>query len=171
MIGFLVLLCDLSAAAPKKSHGPPPLSIEDDTAYQTGIKQYARGRRDLALGSFRLALRRHPGNRLALTTIRRVEGELGAAPAVDFSPEEPTASWLDSASASFDEFVLVDIPRAVNFNESVGDDVSDVGTLEALNGRVAQLMKERECAWRHGRRFSKDQEMRCLLRRIPAIAA
>ena len=171
LFGFCALLCRFTAAAQKRRHAPSAPTIEDDRYYKAGISLYAAGQRQQALGSFRIALHHHPRNTLVLTAIRRVEGELGAAPPVEYASEAPSASWFDAASDSFDEFMLVDVPRAVNFEDSLGDCASDVGTLEALNGRVAQLMKERECALKHGCRFRKDREMRSLIRRMPTIVA
>jgi hypothetical protein len=171
IIGFCVLACGMAAAAPKSGHAPPSASIDDDLFYQAGVKQYAAGQRDKALGSFRVALRHHPGNRLMISTIRRVEGEVGQPPAVEFRREALEASWFDQTSDAFDEFLLVDVSNAMNFDDSLGDAESSVGTLEALNGRVAQLQKEQEFALRHGQAFLKEREMRSLVRRMPTVAA
>jgi hypothetical protein len=171
LIGLCILLCSIAAAASKKSRSSEMTSINDDPFYQTGIKLYAAGQRAKALGAFRVALSHHPGDRLALAAVRRVQGELVQASPFEFAPKALENSLLDRASDAFDKLMLVDISWVVNFDDSVGNDLSNVGTLQAVNGRVAQLIKEQQFSLEHARPFLKDREMRSLVRRMPTIAA
>jgi hypothetical protein len=132
---------------------------------------YAAGMPDKALDFFREALHRHPKDPIALAAISRVKTELAAAPASapESAPQEAELSLIHAASDALDEFVLVDVPRALNFDDTLGDGESRVGTLAALSGRVAQLFQERRFALEHDRPFRKDRELRALVRRMPVV--
>jgi hypothetical protein len=83
----------------------------------------------------------------------------------------PRPSAMGRVSDAVDESLALDLPRFINFNDTCGDAVASAGTLEALNGRVAQLLSERTVALRLGKPFEKDAELRSLVRRLPALTA
>ena len=158
-------------AAPHSRASRASASNGDDPDYQAGVAFYAAGQTYSAIDSFRTALRHQPDNRLARAALRRLEVEIGSAPAVEFGHPTPESSRLDRISRAFDQWVLIDIPRALNFNDTLGDDLSADGTLAAMNGRAAQLLIERKIAAKHDRMFLKDRELRSLVRRMPAVSA
>lgn len=83
----------------------------------------------------------------------------------------PRPSAMGRVSDALDDSLALDLPRFINFNDTCGDAVASAGTLEALNGRVAQLLSERAVALRLGKPFDKETELRSLVRRLPALTA
>jgi hypothetical protein len=83
----------------------------------------------------------------------------------------PRPSAMGRVSQAVDDSLVVGLPRFINFNDTCGDAVASAGTLEALNGRVAQLLSERTVALRLGKPFDKETELRSLVRRLPALTA
>jgi hypothetical protein len=146
----------LCAAAPERD-------IENDTYYLGGLSLYAHGETKQALAAFRDALARHPNDPKALAAVRRLEVELaGQKPS---SPKRRRRlalvvdrTWLDH---SF---------WWVRFGRTLGDAESAQGSLTALQGKVKQLLAERRRAFALRRRFSKERELRALVRRMPAMA-
>jgi hypothetical protein len=175
----LASLASVASSAPAISAPPAPASrqaassVEEDPLYQTGLSLYAAGNPVQALDSFRAALRRNANDPLAQSAVSRLEAELygshSALVTFDEAPAEPT--MIAKASAEFDQLVLVHIPHAMNFNDTLGNGLASIGTLSALNGRVIQLLKEKQVALRHSRPFRKEGELLGLVRRMPAVAA
>lgn len=129
------------------------------------MTRYAAGDRDAALVFFRRALRESPGNRSALTAVRRLESETAAPPAAVRPPVESASP--PSSAGRVEAFLLGTLPRWFNFERTVGNGLSDVGTLNALNARVVQLLGERRFALAQNRAFRNERQLRELLRRAP----
>lgn len=143
-------------------------SRESGRLYQTGLDSYARGDLRAAREAFRKGLRLEPNNHAALAAVLRLEWEIAAQPPpVRPAPEE---SARRPVSARLDHFLLVSVPRWFYFERTIGDGLRDVGTLNALNARVAQLLGERDLALARNRPFRKDRQLRELLRRAPVAA-
>ena len=170
-LGLCAHLCVAAMPAPVVKPRPKTAAIENDPFYQTGMSVYAAGMPDKSLDFFSEALRRHPNDPVALSAVSRVKTELAAAPAPEFARPEAEPSFIQAFSDTFDAFVLVDVARALNFDDTLGDGESRVGTLAALSGRVAQLFQEQRFAREHDRPFPKERELRALVRRMPAIVA
>jgi hypothetical protein len=174
-VGVFIVICGLleaaAWAAPGSKSPSRPSPTEEDPFYKVGMSLYAAGDAAKALDCFRIALRERPRDPLVRAAVRRVEAELDAArpPLIARASAQP--SWLDEMSEAFDELVLVDIPQVVNFDDTLGDGESAVGTLAALNARVAQLLNEQKFALEHDRPFRKERELRSLVRRLPAVMA
>jgi hypothetical protein len=151
----LVLLCGAAQAKPRPRK---PLSAVDK-----GTKLYAEGKLPQALAIFRGALRRDPDNEAARKAVARIELELSRAHRPGYSADRD--DWLDD----LDQALVEGVPRVVNFEDTVGDALGRVGDLEAGQGRVRQLLAERAFALKRGKRFSKDNELRAAVRRLPAI--
>lgn len=83
----------------------------------------------------------------------------------------PRPSAMGRVSQAVDDSLALGLPRIINFNDTCGDAAASAGTLEALNGRVAQLLSERTVALRLGKPFDKETELRSLVRRLPALTA
>lgn len=160
---FVVAVAGRAAARPADA----PVSKEADASdrlYQKGLDQYSRGDRAGALETFRAVERSDPADRFARAAVRRLESELAPRP-----PAVRPASYAEDLSR-LDRFLLVELPRWYHFDRSVGNSLSAVGTLAALNARVRQLMGERKVALAKMRRFRKERELRELLRRAPLAA-
>lgn len=134
-------------------------TVDADPAYQRGLRLYAAGRLPQARDAFRLALKRHPHERAAQSAVRRVETELTYRIPSSEEAEEP--SWFDS-------LVLDDVPAFLNFDDSIGDSLTAEGASQARGGRVSQLLAERKLAAERGRSFTKERELRALIRRATA---
>jgi hypothetical protein len=133
--------------------------------YQAGMDDYARGDLDAALASFRAALVQEPENRPATAAAHRMEFEIAARDAAHDADDR--AARLSPPSA-FDRFCLVTVPRWFYFERTIGDGLANVGTMHALNARVAQLLAERKIAFARKRPFKKELQLRALVRRMPA---
>lgn len=136
----------------------------DESLYQKGLQQYARGDRAGALAVFRESLRRHPDDPFARAAVRRVESELARGGKPKRSPD------VVAGLTRFERLVLVDIPRWYHFERTVGDCLSAVGTQQALNARVRQLLVERRVCRAAKRRCPSDRPLRELVRRAPLAA-
>lgn len=153
----LLLLLALFGSGPARAGDSP----SDEQPYQAGLTLYARGDRTGALASFREALRRNPHDRLAIAAVRRLESELAPR-----APPAPAASG-GAETPRLERLLLVEIPRWYQFGRTIGDCVSAVGTVEAANARVGQLLVERRLARARKRRFRGERTLRELLRRAP----
>lgn len=154
------------AARAARAAPPADEAPHSSRHYQEGMDYYTGGDLDAALASFREALRLEPGNRSALTAVRRLESEIAIRPAAARRPAAAAARRHAPAGA-FDRFFLVSLPRWFYFERTLGDGLRDVGTLTALNARVVQLMGERDRALARSRPFRKERQLRELLRRAP----
>lgn len=136
----------------------------DEHPYQAGLTRYSRGDREGALASFREALRRDPGDRQSIAAVRRLESEL--------APGAPPARAASAAAETprLERLLLVELPRWYQFGRTIGDRVSAVGTVEAANARVRQLLVERRFALARKRPFRNERGLRELLRRAPLAA-
>lgn len=170
VLGLCAVLGTSALAVPPRRTRSRPTSVQADARYQAGMALYAAGDPLTALKSFRAALREDPEDPYVRAAVRRIEAELAAASAPSSAPPPPETSMLEAAADAFDALCLVAIPRAVNFDDSVGGAQDVEGTLAALNGRVAQLLQERRYASEHDLPFRKDRELRALVRRIPSVA-
>jgi len=155
-----------AAARAASSAAAPEETPESVRLYQAGLDSYTGGDLAAALASFREVLRLEPNNRSALAAVRRLEREATAAqsaprPKSEHVRRRPRA-W------ALDHFFLVSLPRWFYFERTLGDGLSDVGTLTALNARVVQLMSERKVSLARNRPFRKERQLRALLRRAPA---
>lgn len=157
-------------AAARAADASPPAAeaSESDRLYQKGLHQYARGDRASALATFQAGLRRDPANRSLRAAVRRIESELAPPPAA-LAPV-PRAGARRGSASRLERLFLVSIPRWFHFERTIGDAVSGVGTLNALNARVGQLLGERRLAFVQNRPFRKDRQLRELLRRAPLAA-
>lgn len=153
----LLLLLALSGSGPARAGEP----VSDENPYQTGLTRYAHGDRTGALASFREALRRNPADRQSIAAVRRLESEL--------APRAPPALAAKAAAdmPRLERLVLVELPRWYHFGRTIGDCVSAVGTVEAANARVGQLLVERRLARARKRPFRNERALRELLRRVP----
>jgi hypothetical protein len=166
---MLMLAGSLPAAARAAKAGLSAIErLERDHPYQAGLDHYARGERAAALASFREALRREPDNHSALAAIIRLESELAPQPTPLLSPEVERVRG--SSSGRVERFFIVSVPRWFHFERTVGNPLSDLGTLNAFNARIVQLLGEKKFASAHNRRFGNDRELRELLRRLPVAA-
>lgn len=153
----LLLLLALSGSGPARAGERSP----DEHPYQAGLTRYSRGDREGALASFREALRRDPGDRQSIAAVRRLESEL--APRAP----EPSAANAGDGTPRFERLLLVELPRWYQFGRTLGDRMSAVGTVEAANARVGQLLVERRFARARKRPFRNERGLRELLRRAP----
>lgn len=137
---------------------------EAERQYQKGVSAYAQGHHALALSAFRESLRLDPRNLSARAAVQRI--------ALEASQPDSARSTTPSAPGSegaLDDFLLRQVPRYFRFERTVGDARADQGTLDAMQGRVAQLMGERRLALSHRGVFVKDRELRALVRRLPLV--
>ena len=162
-----ILFCgSIASAAPGGKAGGAQDRGDVDALYQKGMRLYAVGKPEKALPVFKEVLRRDPDDRSARAAVVRIYTELAFArlPKQEYS-QPPTLS------ESIDEFLVVDVPRYYDFGRTFGDDIAQAGTLDALNGRVSQLMAERRRALEAGREFAKERELRSLVRRLPSVVS
>lgn len=157
-----MLSCSIALAVSARAAAAPP---EDGRVYQEGIDDYARGDPDAALAAFRAVLRRTPHDRSALAAVRRLEYESAARRAA-----RRPASERPAPAGALEHFFLSSLPRWYFFERSIGDGLTDVGTLEAANARIVQLLGERTAARVRRRPFRNDRRLRELLRRAPLAA-
>ena len=174
---FLLLRLPLEAAASDKSNGEK----SEFDSYQHGVQLYADGKPPQALAIFKKIVRKNPKNQYARAAIARVESEIGLKkqPAPDIAASaklkpgpaeaEIPRYWTERVSEKVDDFLIVNLPRSLNFNHTLGDFITGVGTLQAVQGRVNQLLAERKFALAKNRPFSKEKELRALVRRMPAF--
>lgn len=156
----LVALCAAPAGARRARTGADP--------YQRGLELYSHGRLREALSQFEEALRREPDNVLARNAARHIERDLLAERA-GFGPEA-SAPRRETWSERLDDWLL-DAGRWARFEAVLGDRLSGLGGLRAAQGRVRQLLAERRLARALHRRFRRDNELRAMVRRLPAMTA
>jgi hypothetical protein len=129
---------------------------------------YAEGEQEAALVFFRKALRESPGDPSALAAVRRVEAEIRTRRAA--APPQAVSAALPASAGRVEELFLVVVPRWFYFERTVGNGLSDIGTLNALNARIVQLLGERKLALAQSRVFRNERRLRELLRRAPLAA-
>ncbi|MFA6004514.1 MAG: hypothetical protein WC881_10650, partial [Elusimicrobiota bacterium] len=125
-----------------KNSMPSPL-------YQKGTELYAKGDLRGAQIMYLALLRKDPENRPARIAVKRIAMELRDAQDPPAIPAE--LSWLAEASEAIDDFLVEGVPRVINFDATLGDAFSRVGTMGAHRGRVDQLLAERRLALDQGR--------------------
>lgn len=162
---FTLALAGLGAARAEEPSRKAGQDSDSDRFYQKGLKQYADGDPSKALTTFQKGLRLDPRNRSSLAAVRRLESELAPRP---IRPSAGDGVYRPPP-APLERFLLVTIPRWFHFDRTIGDSMSAVGALEALNARIGQLMGERTFALSHNRRFLNDRRLRELLRRAPLV--
>lgn len=170
LLGFLALAAENSpraSAAPQKR--PAPELEEAERRYEIGVGLYAGGRPAAALAEFKASLNLRPNHAATRAAVLRLESETAAIPP-PAAASRPSTDDPTRRGEALDRLFLVSIPRWINFDKTVGDALSRVGTVAALNGRVAQLLAERRLALARKRPFPKDKQLRALLRRVPALA-
>jgi hypothetical protein len=132
------------------------------------MARYAAGEQDAALAFFRKALRESPGDPSALAAVRRVEAEIRARRAA--APPQAVSAPHPASVGTVEDLFLVIVPRWFYFERTVGNGLSDTGTLNALNARIVQLLGERKLAIAQNRVFRNERQLRELLRRAPLTA-
>lgn len=164
LLSLLLVLAGLPAvqAAAAKPRTVPRGEEESAGHYQAGMDEYARGDAEAALISFRKALRLSPKNDSALAAVRRLENEAARRRLA------PPRERAPAPASRLEDPLLVSFLRWFYFERTLGDRLTDVGTLTALNTRVVQLMGERKFALAKHRPFRKERRLRELLRRAPA---
>lgn len=150
----------LNAAAEKPQAAPP--ETESALLYQAGVDDYARGDADAALAAFRKALRLAPKNASALAAVRRLESEAARRRL------PPPRESAPAPASRLEHLLLVSVPRWFYFERTLGNRLTDVGTLTALNASVVQLLGERKIALANRRPFRKERRLRELMRRAPS---
>lgn len=141
-------------------------SSEEARLYHAGVDAYAAGDVPAALDFFRAVLKLDPEHAPALSAVRRLEHER-SSPVPPRPPSRGPAHPSDEERA-VDRFFLVLLPRWFYFERTLGDSLSEVGTLSAINARVVQLLGEKKLAIAENRPFKKERQLRALLRRAPA---
>jgi len=164
-LGFCALLCSPAAALDRRP-SRVSLSPEAERHYQAGMQFYVAGSKDQALSSFRQALRLSPQDPSARAAVNRLEVELMSPP-----PTRPEQARPDELGEDPVEVFAAQVVDFVRFEETLGDARSKTGTLEAMQGRVAQLLAERKRAKSKGLAFAKERELRAMVRRLPAVLA
>jgi hypothetical protein len=128
------------------------------------MDQYAAGRFPEALAAFEEALRQDPGSRAARVAVERLQSELAMKATDRLSATRPPGE-REPASAEADA-PLSRLGRFVEFEDTVGDERERLGRLQAMQGRIAQLLAEKKIARARRRRFAKDAELHALSRRL-----
>jgi len=162
-LGLCALLCP-PASALERSTSRSQVSPEAERHYQAGMKFYVAGAKDRALASFRQALRLAPRDPSARAAVNRLEVEL-------MSPTRPEPARPEELGEDPVEVFAAQVVGFVMFEETLGEARSKTGTLEAMQGRVAQLLAERKRAKSKGLAFAKERELRAMVRRLPAVLA
>ncbi|OFX11209.1 MAG: hypothetical protein A2516_00065 [Alphaproteobacteria bacterium RIFOXYD12_FULL_60_8] len=116
-------------------------------------------------------MRLDPKDLSARAAIQRIALEAAQSGSTLSSPAQPHRSALASLEEKTDDFLLRQVPRYFRFERTVGDARANQGTLQAMQGRVAQLMSERRLALAQRSAFAKEQELRALVRRLPLVLA
>ena len=165
---FLLAVVTVLALWPggaRASPGVTPRAKRPAKLYQKGAQAYAQGDLNGALAAYEELQRADPGDRTAALSIGRIKMELAARQATP-ARAVPAAAAHRQAD-DLDDIILQDLAVWFNFERTLGDVRSDLGTLQARNGKVAQLMAERRLAISRDRGFPKERELRALIRRLP----
>lgn len=161
----------LLGTGPASARGvPSERRARADAAFETGVQQFSSGQFDLARESFQEALRLDPDDRVARVSLERIRvehplWELSVPPRRISLRESPQALAREAEESPF-----AAAERAFFFEKTLGDARSDLGRLESMLGRIAQLEAERRVARSHGRRFARLAELLELSRRLPGAS-
>jgi hypothetical protein len=156
------------SALPLASADAAEDSAPPQSRYEKALQLYSDGKLREAQAAFASLARDYPNHEAARTAVVRIQNEL--------DPDGPMA-WVHSPSVheessledAFDNFLLDSIPRCLRFERTLGDARARVGTLQACQGRIDQLLAERRLARKLKRTFRRDKELRALVRRMPSL--
>jgi tetratricopeptide (TPR) repeat protein len=155
---LLVPAASTAAQAPRAAQAQ---RSEAERLYQAGVDLYAYGRFPQALAAFQEALRRDPENRATRVAIDRIRQELAMTPI-----EKLAASPSEGQSyASVDDGLRLTLIERL-FVWAIADERDRSGRLQAMQGRIAQLLAEKKVTRALRRPFRKDAELHALSRRL-----
>lgn len=141
-----------------------------EAVFEEGVRQYSSGRFDLAQVAFQEALVLDPGHRVARVSLERIRIE---HPFRELPAEAPRRSPRSSPQAlahDASDSPFASAERMFFFERTLGDARSDLGRLQSMLGRIAQLQAERRYARSRGRRFARRAELLELSRRLPSAS-
>lgn len=164
---LLALLCasGYGASAPESSSRERSPAAE--RRYREGVKFYSDGSKSQALACFKEALSLAPRDPAVGSAVRRVEIELAQSIVAAPPPAAGRVRGPKDGEERFSDHLLEELPRRLRFERTLGDAWSAQGTLEAMQGRVAQLLSERKVARARGQAYAKEHELRAIVRRLP----
>ncbi|HEX4047555.1 MAG TPA: tetratricopeptide repeat protein [Elusimicrobiota bacterium] len=168
ILAALLLLAPAAGAfaAPRPQRIARARRAQSELFYQAGVTQYAYGRFPQALASFQEALRRDPNDRAARIALTRVRAEIRMTAKERRPSAAPAPAARPSPALESGDSPLPVFARCLFFERTLGDERDREGRLQAVRGRIAQLLSERRLARARGRAFSKDAELHALSRRL-----
>ena len=139
------------------------LIVVDDLSTD-GAPELVAGRFPQALAAFQAASRRDPGDRAARVAVSRVRSEMRMTATERPAPVLPPGN--KGLPPPPDETILTRVERVVEFQDTVGDERERLGRIQAMQGRIEQLLAERKVAQFRHRAFAKNAELHALSRRL-----